>query len=95
MLKPSTFKHRPPVHLKSKYKYQEPINYMFTAPHSPPLPCLFLVFSSFTLYQNFVVYIMKLGKHFLGFMDSIYMIVSNIVLLARLASASSCNEVHT
>ena len=55
-------------------KHPHPVMCMFPAPTSPPLPIRRMVLNTVQLNQSFVGYLAKLGKHFMGFMDSMHRI---------------------
>ena len=54
------------------------------------MPRRLMVLSGVTLNQSFVGYLAKLGKHFLGFLDSMHKIGTNAIVLSLLASATTC-----
>ena len=62
--------------------------FIFPSATGPPLPSRRMVLNTVQLNQEFVGYLAKSGKHFIGFMESMHHIGCNTILLLLLASTA-------
>lgn len=68
---------------------------MISVSKGPRIPSRYMVLSTIQLKQRFVGYLVKLGGHFIGFMESMHHTGCNTIMLSLLASNVLCNTMQS